>query len=220
MITLIYFWQIKPQSIFKAVLLMATQRRSLRNQSGVKFFKLLGTGKGESFTPRDANSKRWGILVTIDESQINHFDHSPVIKSWRRIATSEYSATLQPISSHGYWSKKQPFTPTIQNWNGKVVAITRARIKWLQNFKFWRAVPPVTKSLHESHGLISAIGIGEAPIGLQGTFSVWQDGVSLREFAYKGAAHAKAIAATAEHNWYAEELFAPFAVISESGTLL
>lgn len=220
MITLIYFWQIKPQSIFKAVLLMATQRRSLRNQSGVKFFKLLGTGKGESFTPRDANSKRWGILVTIDESQINNFDNSPVIKSWRKIATSEYSATLQPISSHGFWSKKQPFTPTIQNWNGKVVAITRARIKWLQNFKFWRAVPPVTKSLHESHGLISAIGIGEAPIGLQGTFSVWQDGVSLREFAYKGAAHAKAIAATAEHNWYAEELFARFAVISESGTLL
>ena len=220
MITLIYFWQIKPQSIFKAVLLMATQRRSLRNQSGVKFFKLLGTGKGESFTPRDANSKRWGILVTIDESQINNFDNSPVIKSWRKIATSEYSATLQPISSHGLWSKKQPFTPTIQNWNGKVVAITRARIKWLQNFKFWRAVPPVTKSLHESPGLISAIGIGEAPIGLQGTFSVWQDGASLREFAYKGAAHAKAIAATAEHNWYAEELFARFAVITESGSLL
>jgi len=220
MITLIYFWQIKPQSIFQAVLLMATQRRSLRNQSGVTFFKLLGTGKGESFTPRDGNSKRWGILVTIDESQIKNFDNSPVIKSWRRIATSEYSATLQPISSHGYWSKKQPFTPTIQNWNGKVVAITRARIKWLQNFKFWRAVPPVTKSLHESPGLISAIGIGEAPIGLQGTFSVWEDGASLREFAYKGAAHAKAIAATAEHNWYAEELFARFAVISESGTLL
>ena len=220
MITLIYFWQIKPKSIFKAILLMATQRRSLRNQPGVTFFKLLGTGKGETFTPRDANSKRWGILVAIDESQINNFDKSSVIKSWREIATSEYSANLQSISSHGYWSKKQPFTPTIQNWNGKVVAITRARIKWLQNFKFWRAVPPVTKSLHESPGLINAIGIGEAPIGLQGTFSVWQDGASLREFAYKGAAHARAIEATAEHNWYAEELFARFAVITESGTLL
>jgi len=220
MITLIYFWQIKPQSIFKAVLLMATQRRSLRNQPGVTFFKLLGTGKGETFTPRDANSKRWGILVTIDESQLKNFDKSSVIKSWRKIATFEYSATLQPISAHGFWSKQQPFTPNIQNWNGKVVAITRARIKWLQNFKFWRAVPPVTQSLYASPGLISAIGIGEAPIGLQGTFSIWQDGASLREFAYKGVAHAKAIAATAEHNWYAEELFARFAVISESGTLI
>jgi hypothetical protein len=220
MITLIYFWRIKASSIPLAIFFMASQRRSLRNQSGIKFFKLLGTGKGETFTPLDANSKRWGILVTIDESQINNFDNSSVIKGWRKIAISEYSAQLQPISSHGYWSKKQPFTPTIQNWNGKVVAITRARIKWLQNFKFWRAVPPVTKSLHESPGLISAIGIGEAPIGLQGTFSIWQDGASLREFAYKGAAHAKAITATAENNWYAEELFARFAVITESGSLL
>ena len=220
MITLIYFWQIKPQGIFKAILLMATQRRSIRNQPGVKFFKLLGTGKGETFTPLDANSKRWGVLVSIEEDKLQSFENSKVVKQWRKISTSEYSAKLQPISSHGFWSKKQPFIPTAQNWNGKVVAITRARIKWSQNFKFWRAVPPVTKSLHESPGLLSAIGIGEAPIGLQGTFSIWQDGASLREFAYKGAAHAKAITATAENNWYAEELFARFAVISESGSLL
>lgn len=217
MITLIYFWQIKPRAAFKAILLMATQRRLLRNQPGVKFYKLLGTGKGETFTPRDANSKRWGLLMTIDPNHLLHFENSKVLKQWRKIATSEYSAKLQPISSHGFWSKKQPFIPAMQNWDGKVVAITRARIKWSQNFKFWRAVPPVTKSLHESPGLISAIGIGEAPIGLQGTFSIWQSGAVLREFAYKGAAHAKAISATAENNWYAEELFARFALIAESG---
>jgi hypothetical protein len=101
--------------------------------------------------------------------------------------------------------------------------------KWLQlqeqelsrsgTSKFWRAVPPVTKSLHESPGLISAIGIGEAPIGLQ-TFHLARWRIYFREFAYKGEAHTKAIAATAEHNWYAEELFARFAVINESGSLL
>jgi len=220
MITLIYFWRIKTSSIPKAIFFMASQRRSLGRQAGVRFFKLLGTGKGESFTPRDADSKRWGLLVTIDETQINNFDNSSVIKSWRKIAISEYSAKLNPISSHGFWSRKQPFTPIAESWNGKVVAITRARIKWSQNLKFWRAVPPVTKSLHQSPGLIGAIGIGEAPIGLQGTFSIWRDGASLREFAYKGDAHAKAIKATAENNWYAEELFARFAVIDESGALL
>ena len=220
MITLIYFWRIKSNSIPTAILFMATQRRLLRKQSGVKFFKLLGTGKGVTFTPLDADAKRWGILVTIDESQIDNFESSKVLKQWRKIATSEYSAKLQPISSHGLWSKKQPFTPVADTWNGKIVAITRARIKWLENIKFWRAVPPVTKSLHESPGLINAIGIGEAPIGLQGTFSIWQDAASLRNFAYKGQAHAKAITATAENNWYAEELFARFALVAESGRLL
>jgi hypothetical protein len=220
MITLIYFWRVKTFAIPVAIFLMASQRRAFRKQSSVKFFKLLGTGKGVTFTPLDADAKRWGILVTIDESQTDIFDSSKVLKQWRKIATSEYSAKLQPISSHGSWSKKQPFTPVADSWNGKIVAITRARIKWVENIKFWRAVPPVTKSLHESPGLINAIGIGEAPIGLQGTFSIWEDAASLRNFAYKGQAHAKAITATAENNWYAEELFARFALVSESGRLL
>jgi hypothetical protein len=220
MITLIYFWRVKTFAIPVAIFLMAFQRGALRKQSGVKFFKLLGTGKGVTFTPLDADAKRWGILVTIDESQIDNFESSKVLKQWRKIATSEYSAKLQPISSHGLWSKKQPFTPVADTWNGKIVAITRARIKWVENIKFWRAVPPVTKSLHESPGLINAIGIGEAPIGLQGTFSIWEDAASLRNFAYKGQAHAKAITATAENNWYAEELFARFALVAESGRLL
>ena len=220
MITLIYFWRIKPIGIPVAIFLMATQRRLLRKQSGVEFFKLLGTGKGVTFTPLDADAKRWGVLVSITEDQVSSFESSKVVKQWRKIATSEYSVKLKPISSHGFWSKKQPFTPVTENGTGKIVAITRARIKWLENIKFWRAVPPVTKSLHESPGLINAIGIGEAPIGLQGTFSIWEDAISLRNFAYKGQAHAKAITATAENNWYAEELFARFSVVAESGQLL
>ena len=102
---------------------------------------------------------------------------------------------------------------------GEVVAITRARIKWSQNFRFWKAVPPVTSSLHSSPGLIRTIGIGEAPIGLQGTFSHWRSGADLRNFAYKGAAHQEAIAATERHAWYAEELFARFAVRDIRGSL-
>lgn len=220
MITLIYFWRIKPIGIPVAIFLMATQRRLLRKQSGVEFFKLLGTGKGVTFTPLDADAKRWGVLVCITEDQVSSFESSKVVKQWRKIATSEYSVKLKPISSHGFWSKKQPFTPVAENGTGKIVAITRARIKWLENIKFWRAVPAVTKSLHESPGLINAIGIGEAPIGLQGTFSIWEDAAALRNFAYKGQAHAKAITATAENNWYAEELFARFVVVAESGQLL
>ena len=73
-------------------------------------------------------------------------------------------------------------------------------------------MPPVTVSLKSAPGLVAAIGIGEAPIGLQGTFSLWESAAAVREFAYKGAAHQKAIAQTSEFDWYAEELFARFAV--------
>jgi hypothetical protein len=178
----------------------------------VQFAKMLGTGKGETFTPRDADANQWGALIVIDGANLQALDNSKLIKRWRAHSLSEIRYLLDPISSHGLWAKKNPFAYSSVQTDSEVVAITRARIKWFQNFRFWRAVPPVTASLHSSPGLITTIGIGEAPIGLQGTFSRWKTGADLRNFAYKGAAHQGAIAATERHNWYAEELFARFAV--------
>ena len=196
---------------------MGFDRFRLMLDKNVSFHKSLGTGKGETFTPSDANALQWGLIASVDDLQ--NFDNSFVIKRWRRISVSEYRAVLEPISSHGQWAGKQPFVATAKDWDGAVAAVTRARIKWSQNFRFWRSVPPVTVSLNSAPGLIAAIGIGEAPIGLQGTFSLWESAAAIREFAYKGAAHQKAIADTSTYKWYSEELFARFAVREVRGSL-
>jgi len=219
-ITVVYFWRISKVALPIAILNMASNKLLLKKIPGISFIKLLGTGKGETFTPKDADQFRWGILVTINEDKLDQLEKSLVLKLWRKISSNEYHAILKPISSHGYWSGKQPFEVEKFEWSGKIVAITRARIVWRKNFQFWRAVPPVTLSLHQSQGLLAAIGIGEAPIGLQGTFSIWESGAALREFAYKGNAHVEAIKATESNKWYSEELFARFAVIAEQGVLL
>jgi len=219
MITVVYFWRIKTIFLPLAIIYMAINKRQLKRLPEISFIKLLGTGKGESFTPRDADPTRWGILVTIGENQISNLDKSFVIKCWQKICKREYRVILKPISSHGFWSRKQPFSVEKFDWSAKIAAVTRARIVWRKNVIFWRAVPPVTESLHQSPGLLNAIGIGEAPIGLQGTFSVWKDAASLRDFAYKGKAHSEAIKATSAQQWYSEELFARFAVIEERGML-
>ena len=219
MITVIYFWQIKKVLLPIAILFMAIHKFALKRLPGVSFVKLLGTGKGESFTPKDADPYRWGALVTIQKDNLDNLDKSKVIRGWQKIAKKEYRAILKPISVHGLWSGKQPFEVEKFDWNGKIAAITRARIVWRKNLIFWRAVPPVTISLHQSPGLINAIGIGEAPIGLQGTFSLWESAAQLRDFAYKGQAHTQAIKATEENKWYSEELFSRFAVVQERGGL-
>jgi len=219
MITVIYFWQIKKALLPVAILFMAIHKFALKRLPGVSFVKLLGTGKGESFTPKDADPYRWGALVTIQKDNLDNLDKSKVIIGWQKIAKKEYRAILKPISVHGLWSGKQPFEVEKFDWNGKIAAITRARIVWQKNLIFWRAVPPVTISLHQSPGLINAIGIGEAPIGLQGTFSLWESAAQLRDFAYKGQAHTQAIKATEENKWYSEELFSRFAVVQERGGL-
>ena len=217
---LVFFWKIKARYIPWAILHMGLDRLALARRSDVKFWKLLGAGKGETFTPRDADIRRWGLLVVVDKD--SEIANSKMIKCWNKKSQSLFSAQLSPISVNGAWSKKSPFDqiPKATNdWSGKVVAITRARIKWRMNVIFWNSVPPVTTSLHSSPGLISAIGIGEAPIGLQGTFSIWESGEAIKNFAYSGAAHKEAIKATHRHAWYAEEMFARFALIESRGSL-
>lgn len=212
-----YFWRIKPSQVLRAIAAMGFDRFFLMADKNVSFHKSLGTGKGETFTPKDANALQWGLVVVVDN--IDQFDSSIVVKRWRKSSVSEFRAVLEPISSHGQWAGKEPFVATTKDWDGQIAAITRARIKWHQNLRFWRSVPPVTVSLKSSPGLVAAIGIGEAPIGLQGTFSLWESASAIREFAYKGAAHQKAIADTSVYNWYSEELFARFAVRELRGTL-
>jgi len=186
-----------------AIFAMGFDRFSLWADKNVSFHKSLGTGKGETFTPSDAHAFQWGLVAVVDD--IEKFDSSAVVKRWRKGSVSEFRAVLEPISSHGKWAGKEPFVATAKDWDGQVAAITRARIKWSQNFRFWSSVPPVTVSLKSAPGLVAAIGIGEAP--------------AIREFAYKGAAHQKAIADTSAYNWYSEELFARFAVREVRGTL-
>jgi hypothetical protein len=212
-----YFWTIKPSSIPFALLAMALDRFALRSSANVGFYKSLGTGKGETFTPADANTLRWGLIAQVNDIEV--FDQSLVVRRWRKNSVDEFRAVLEPISSHGQWAGKEPFVASVKDWDGPVVAITRARIKWHQNFRFWSSVPPVTISLKSAPGLMAAIGIGEAPIGLQGTFSLWESSDAIKNFAYKGAAHQKAIADTATYNWYSEELFARFAVKDMRGSI-
>jgi hypothetical protein len=216
-----YFFTVRAKSIPFAFMSMAIDALRARAFTGISFTKMLGTGSGETFTPSDANLYRWGMVVVINKDRISAFDQSSIIRGWRKRSTSEFRAVLNPISSHGLWAKKNPFdfTALQVNPNARIAAITRARIKWSKNFIFWRSVPPVVTDLHQSPGFIAGIGIGEAPIGLQGTFSLWESAAALRDFAYRGAAHQKAIAQTKEIDWYAEELFARFEVLELRGEI-
>ena len=220
-VTVAYFFAIPRKNIPFAFISMAIDRMRSRKFTGISFSKLLGTGTGKTFTPSDADLTRWGMVVVVEKNRLADFDSSSIVNNWRKRSTSEFRAVLSPLSSHGLWAKQNPFdfTAPLSNPDAQIAAITRARIKWHKNFRFWGAVPPVVTDLHNSPGLITAIGIGEAPIGLQGTFSLWKSAAALRDFAYKGQAHQVAIKQTETIGWYSEELFARFEVLELRGEI-
>jgi hypothetical protein len=217
----LHLWTVPARAVPRAVLHMAGDRFALRRSPGLRFVKLLGTGSGRTFTVRDADPRRWGLLaVWDDDDAAAAFADARVPRIWRSFANEEWTARLEPLAARGRWSGREPFgRPEPRPWRGPVAAVTRARLALQRAARFWAAVPPVSADLHRAPGLRMALGIGEAPVGLQGTFSVWDSTAALNDFAYRSAPHASVVERTERERWYAEELFARFAVRSTGGTL-
>lgn len=213
-------WGVGPGAVLPATLRMARDRRHLRRTPGLRFAKLLGTGDGRTFTVRDADPLHWGLLAVWDEpGAARAFEAGPTQRGWGRIARERLDIALRPVASRGRWSGREPFgDPRPARIEGTVAALTRARIRARSTRAFWGAVPPVSRDLQAVPGLRLAVGVGEAPVGLQGTFSLWDSTEALVDFAHRRAAHARVVARTAAEGWYAEELFARFEVLSVIGT--
>ena len=217
----LHLWRVAPRAVPSALRHMGTDRSRVRRTPGVRFAKLLGTGDGRTFTTRDADPTRWGLLTTWTHADAaQEFEDSPVVRGWGGIARETWRAELRPLHARGRWSGREPFgDPVPERASGPVAAITRARLVPRRAAAFWRSVPPVSADLHATAGLRAALGIGEAPLGLQGTFSVWDSASALNSFAYDRAPHAAVVTRTAQEGWYAEELFARLALLSAEGTL-
>ncbi|GAB7047411.1 monooxygenase [Catenuloplanes indicus] len=218
-LTTLHVWRVPRRALGGVLTRMAVDRRRLRALPGVRFAKLLGTGTGTTFGPGDADLTRWAaVTVWDDPAAAAAFDTSAVGRAWARVSESAVRADLRPLHSRGTWSGRTPFEPENgSRTDGPVLALTRARLAPARALTFWRAIPPVTAALHDADGVLSRFGIGEAPIGWQGTISVWRSTAHLLEFAYRHPQHRAAIARTPEARWYAEELFARFAVLDLAG---
>ena len=216
----LHLWGVPARGLPRALLRMGVDRDHLRRTPGLRFSKLLGTGSGRTFTVGDADPGHWGLLATWDSPEAAaSFETGPTAHGWSALCRERLRVELRPMSSKGRWSGCRPFgQPLPSPHDGPVAAITRARLRASRAVTFWRAVPPVSADLHRSAGLRLAVGIGEAPVGLQGTFSLWDSASSLTDFAHRRGPHVEAVRRTAEVGWYAEELFARFAVLSVEGT--
>jgi hypothetical protein len=221
-----HLWGVARRHVPWALSRMIRHRSPLRRVPGLRFARLLGTGHGRSFTPGDADPRHWALLATWDtEEQAATFDREGLVREWDAHCDERWRVRLKPVSSVGSWSGKAPFGPhrsertagAARVTGAPCAVLTRARLAPRKAAAFWRATPPVAAAVAIAPGLRFARGIGEAPIGLQATFSVWDDSAAAAAFAYDSPAHRAVLDRTGPEGWYAEQLFARFAVIDASG---
>ena len=227
----LHVWGVPTGQIPAAMTRVARDRVSLRGYPGLTFAKVLGTGSGLTFAPQDADPHHWALLACWDAPQAaDAFERSRVVRRWDASASERLRVTMTPLTSTGRWSGHDPFGPgapasdaasdaaSLQDAGEPIAAVTRARIQWRQLPAFWRTLPAAVAPLPTQPGLVWSLGMGEAPVGFQGTFTVWRDLSSMLDFAYNTPGHREAIRLTRERGLFSEELFARLRVTDIDGT--
>lgn len=183
------------------------------------FYKLCGSGTGQGFTPKP-NWAVWAILATWPdlETAQNRVASAPVFRRWSRRADEVYTMFLTPTSARGTWSGKTPFQAETGPVSGPIAALTRASVKPATMLKFWNRVPDISAAIGTDPNVAFKIGIGDVPLLHQVTFSVWPDAAAMAHFARRDGPHARAIKAVRDGGWFAEELYARFAIAATQGT--
>jgi len=184
--------------------------RALLGTPGLRFAKVLGSGHEGGFSLRPSASRGGLFCIFDDELQARTFiERSPTIAAYRRHAREFCSVLLRPYASRGSWDGVALPTSTAAPVSGPVAALTRASIRPLRAASFWRLTPDAQRSMEGAAGCRLGVGLGEAPLLRQATFSIWDDAAAMDAYARHGA-HLAAIRASAQGQHFSESMFVRF----------
>ena len=143
---------------------------------------------------------------------------------WKWSHCETWSIALQVVGGHGTWDGASFVDATLPQrrndyGDGPLAVLTRATIRPRRLRSFWRNVPPVSREFFSAEGVRLSVGIGELPLVRQATFSLWDSGERMKDFAYRSPLHRDVIARTRSEGWYSEEMFLRFRPLLSVGSL-
>jgi hypothetical protein len=205
---------------WRSMVSLATDRRPLRAVDGLELWRLLGTGRGRS-TGLGVEPRRIALFaVWRDEPALDRFlAGHPIAARWGKAAES-YSVRLRLTSGHGSWRGfGVDRLATHPSSSGPRAVLTRASVAVRAWPRFAASAQRAARSLPSpAEGLLNVCGIGEAPVGRLGTFSLWQSGAAIDRFVAEHAVHRAIAGAARRDGWYREEWFARFEPYGSTGT--
>ncbi|RFO97023.1 hypothetical protein DIC66_11090 [Rhodoferax lacus] len=200
---------------------------------GLRFTKIMGSGHGGGFGLRPSATHQGLVFVLDDQTSAQAFCSSTELQAFVGRAREHWLGQLAVTSIRGQWDQQSwgvtpeerlSSAPAVPQSDANasavpglpVAVLTRGSIRPAKAMSFWRYAPPAQADLGQAAGCQLAMGLGEAPLVRQCTFSVWDDTASMVAYAHQGA-HRQAIAAANRHDFFSESMFARMRVLRMSG---
>jgi heme-degrading monooxygenase HmoA len=195
---------------------LATARPLLRQVPGLRFSRLLGTGRGADTGP-SADLLRTGLFAVWESAAAFEDFLAAPMSAWEQ-AAERYDVRLRGLGGHGSWRGVDVLSGLEPgDESGPIAVVTRADIRPHAWRRFAAIAPAISAELAAAPGLLAVAGVGELPVGRLGTFSLWSDTAAMRAFA-ASPRHAEVARRTREEGWFGEELFARFEPFGSSGS--
>lgn len=205
---------------------------------GLTMVKVMGSGHGGGFSLRPSATHQ-GLICTFSHLDLAlRFLEGPAVQSYRSRARECWTGVMSVQSAKGLWDKQawQASSPESLGSRSETenesqsqsqsqseaaprapfAVLTRASIVPTKAVAFWRYAPAAQADLGHAKGCLLAMGLGEAPLVRQCTFSLWQDTDSMLQYARQGA-HQVATAAAYKHHFFSESLFVRMQVLHMAG---
>jgi len=193
--------------------------------------KVMGSGHEGGFTLRPSPSHQGLVCRFSNANAAMDFLHGEQVQAFRERSSECWAGLMAVTSSRGHWDQQAwdlsdpPSTRLSEEWTDQLPAedehmplavLTRASIHATKATAFWRHAPASQASLDAAKGCLLAVGLGEAPLVRQCTFSLWQDEPSMLGYAREGA-HQIASAAAWKQKFFSESLFMRMKVLRMAG---
>lgn len=195
----------------------------LEQADGLRFWKMLGSGKGAGFSI-NPNWSRYAMLAVWEDEETarKFFAESEFSVKFEEHAAESWTVYLAATRAHGEWDGQNPFRIEKSDGvsdctDGPIAVLTRATVDWRKLHRFWRHVPSTSRAIEGADGVLASIGVGEVPFVRQATLSFWQSADHMQEFAYRSSIHKEIVRKTRQEAWYSEDMFARFVPIRSEG---
>ena len=189
----------------------------LRAVPGLRFARALGSGQRGGFGLKPSLTRQGLFAVFENEAAADDFlEASPTVEAYRAHAGELCLVKLRATSCRGSWGGQAIGVSAQAAAGSPVASLTRASIRPQKALPFWNRSPPAEVALERAEGCLLAMGLGEAPLLRQATFSVWESQAAMDAYARSGA-HQQAIRAAMQGDWFSESMFVRFVPLSITG---